>query len=192
MGNCRRIFFSHPLVPIVCSAAPELAGNQSQSLLHTNKHGIVASPRAGTQQSNTQFSQVIAGRRPGRSISRTPSCLCSPVPSSAQAPGATRPGQAMLEETMKNEPIQDNTQPKRSSLMTEFFVQGRIFSRSEGGRNKLHSARPYFWALARGKKGRLNQNLFRYSQDRCHGTGEERDNSMLLESFVVRTIGLQS
>lgn len=62
MGNCSRIsfFFSHPLVPIVCSAAVELAANQSQRFLSINKLGIVASPRAGTEQSNQQFSQVMA------------------------------------------------------------------------------------------------------------------------------------
>lgn len=71
-------FVPHPLVPIVCSAALELAANQSQRLSYTNKHGIVASPRAGTQQSNQQFSQVIAGWRRRQSIPQTPSCLHSP------------------------------------------------------------------------------------------------------------------
>lgn len=83
-------------------------------------------------------------------------------------------------------------QPKRSSLMAEFFYRGRVFSPSEGGRYKLHSARLYFWALARGKRGMLNQNLFRYSRDPCHGTGGGGWGSMRLKTFVVRTTWIQS
>lgn len=80
MGNCSRISFSHPWVPIVCPAALGLAANQSQRLSYTNKQGIVASPRAGTQEPNKQFSQVIAGWTNRQSIAQTPSCLRAPNP----------------------------------------------------------------------------------------------------------------
>lgn len=138
MGNCSRIY-PRPWVPIVCSAALELAANQSQGLSYTNKHGIVVSPRAGTQQSNKPFSQVTAGWGNTQSIPQRPSCLHPPTLCSARARWASRPGKSMLERTMEDETIYNNMSSKRSNLTRGFFVQLRVYSwtRARGGNVEL-------------------------------------------------------
>lgn len=125
-------YFSHPLVPIVCSAALELTANQRQRLSYTNKHSIVASPRAGTQQSSKQFSQVIAGWRNRQRSTQTPSCLHSLWPRPPHKP-TELPGQAkmILEKTMETKTICSNVQSK-SLVWQQDSLSKRVDSPDRG------------------------------------------------------------
>lgn len=164
-GKLQQDFFSHPLVPIVCSAALKLAANQSQSLSYTNKQGIVASPGAATQQSSKQFGQVIAAWRTRQRITQTPSSLLSshalPQDKPTEPPGQANQGlrkQWQIKQYTIKESRSDNRIlcPKREYSLDHSEVEIKyienIFLDTRGGR-----------------KG-LSQNIFRYSLSPCHRT----------------------
>ena len=146
MGNCRGIFFSHPLVPIVCSAALKLAANQSQSLSYTNKQGIVASPGAGTQQSSKQFGQVIAARRNRQRITQTPS---SPLSSHARPQDRPTEHQGRQANAWESSGKLIIYNPGDPVWQQDSLSKKSGFSWPWWGRNKIHSMKTYSWIQER-------------------------------------------